>query len=791
MASFWLLLCTACWPSADASVRVLTDHPARALEEALVGPGQIPPWRSHGEEKSLKRRQEHKKLETWLLTSEGLPCSLPFWHEGQKYSGCHPDGWCCLDEQCTRTGTCGHLAPTKLPLQLPRDVPTTSCHLKSLGGQFKWLPKASRKSNVNLVFLLLKPGQSLSDKDLRSLLEVSQEVGNIEIVLMSYAADAEVLQVMLALQSRVHQLANTSKARLQNLHLVTEPAGAVLFHSCWLPSVIQAWSKDEEVLTFLDAERRELVSTATTATQGTRGEWAPTPDKSFVQELPLRWAGLLCDGNEENSKWPPASQALEGFVALVARGECSFYQKVQRAQALGATSVVIFSQDETPIVMGCATPDPCDEALQISAVMVGKTVGELLLEAIFPENSSSSAESSGATEVSARFAVKRQGPSMVALLGHGDRLWYNTFPGFGKVSDEIRGMDFRGRLLQRTEELSQLSESGDVLRISILERERMPGSITRSWTLEQAALIRDGLYDELEVELRLDCVDHLDENCPPWDHELNLFVCTAGRSKDPTDCGHSDDTIARWITAYGREGHWLTHAPAAIPLLTESESTLRLATWQEYTVTLVFWFRRARAGLAPQARMPLWSGGIFDLNYNAIREPMYFKVPPRSTKVVLTTLITGHGWGVDEANCAEFCNHVHHFTVNGISSHQLVKDNAVASTNDGCQAQVLSGVVPNQFGTWPFGRAGWCPGKDVPWWEVDITEWTVAGEQNTIAYQALFNGSDYDPVPSNDSHNLGFPAEIHLVSALMFYGEHSDTAATRQPPSPPPRILLP
>ena len=153
-------------------------------------------------------------------------------------------------------------------------------------------------------------------------------------------------------------------------------------------------------------------------------------------------------------------------------------------------------------------------------------------------------------------------------------------PRFSKVSDEIRGMDFQRHLLKRTHELSEL---GDVLRVSVLDRELMPGSITKPWTLEQAALVRDGRYDELEIELRLDCEDHLDENCPPWDHELNLFVCTPGRSAKPMDCGGSDDTIARWITAYGREGHWLTKAPAAIPLLTahSAQSTLRLATWQE------------------------------------------------------------------------------------------------------------------------------------------------------------------------------------------------------------------
>ena len=37
--------------------------------------------------------------------------------------------------------------------------------------------------------------------------------------------------------------------------------------------------------------------------------------------------------------------------------------------------------------------------------------------------------------------------------------------------------------------------------------------------------------------------------------------------------------------------------------------------------------------------------------------------------------------------------------------------------------KVHLGVVPNQYGTWPYGRAGWCPGQQVEWWEVDVTKW--------------------------------------------------------------------
>lgn len=311
----------------------------------LSVPGQVPPALSwDGQRKKLPTRMQNvqRKSKTWLLTSEGLPCFLPFWHRGQKHSGCHPEGWCCLDELCARTGTCRGLEQAHLPLQLPHDVPDTGCHLKSLGGHFEWLPaaaEASQKKNAILVFLLLQKGESLSTEDMRSLLDVSGEL-DVEIVFMSYAGQVEVKEAMGTLQSGFRQLANSSlkTPRMMNLHFVIEPADAVAYHACWLSSVIQAWSREKEVLAFA-ADQRELVSTSA---QGTRGGWAARVDRHMDRELPLQWAGLLCEGprdSEDDSPWPPASSNLQGFVALAARGECSFYQKVQKAQALGATSV--------------------------------------------------------------------------------------------------------------------------------------------------------------------------------------------------------------------------------------------------------------------------------------------------------------------------------------------------------------------------------------------------------------------------------------------------------------------
>ena len=119
-------------------------------------------------------------------------------------------------------------------------------------------------------------------------------------------------------------------------------------------------------------------------------------------------------------------------------------------------------------------------------------------------------------------------------------------------------------------------------------------------------------------------------------------------------------------------------------------------------------------------------------------------------------LITGHGFGGDWANCAEFCNHTHHFKIGAL---ELSQEHPEAGTGTGCQKQVKNGVVPNQYGTWPFGRGGWCPGWDVQPFVGDFTAAATPG-LNTITYQSLHQGVEFDP-------NRG--AEIWMSSHLVFW----------------------
>jgi len=137
------------------------------------------------------------------------------------------------------------------------------------------------------------------------------------------------------------------------------------------------------------------------------------------------------------------------------------------------------------------------------------------------------------------------------------------------------------------------------------------------------------------------------------------------------------------------------------------------------------------------------------------------EVPGTATRVGLAAMITGHGFGDTDENCAEFCNHQHLFTLN--SADTYTRDQLPwVEIADGCAEQVDYGTVPNQAGTWPFGRGGWCPGLQVNMWEEDITSSVMRGELNQVSYLGLVDGQTFRP-------NFGTWAHIQMSSYLVYY----------------------
>eukprot|EP00955_Chlamydomonas_euryale_P117185 366459-Chlamydomonas_euryale.AAC.2 len=79
--------------------------------------------------------------------------------------------------------------------------------------------------------------------------------------------------------------------------------------------------------------------------------------------------------------------------------------------------------------------------------------------------------------------------------------------------------------------------------------------------------------------------------------------------------------------------------------------------------------------------------------------------------------------------------------------------------------QVAAGAVPNEYGTWFFGRNGWCNGRDVTPQSWDVSdELLPPGGTNVLRYRSLLRGEEYDGVSDVDG-----AAELLMSSYLVFY----------------------
>ena len=265
----------------------------------------------------------------------------------------------------------------------------------------------------------------------------------------------------------------------------------------------------------------------------------------------------------------------------------------------------------------------------------------------------------------------------------------------------------------------------------------------------------EGVSENGELYIMLEQLCDDPKKCE-WDRLERLFLCDETGEKCETEIG-------RWITTYGRSGKWLTDITPLKPLFEkDGKYNFRFTVDGDYYVNnldFVFIKKELSAGIP----VPLFNQREqFDETYNSQFEPMQIEISVDVPKAKIVAYITGHGNGSEQANCAEFCQFESVFTVNGTD---FVIDFKNAGTADGCFEKVSDGVVPNQYGSWPYGRAGWCPGEDVKLIEMDVTDALVSGE-NVFSYAAYLDGEIYEPVVTDES---GYRAEIYLTSYLVVY----------------------
>ena len=291
-------------------------------------------------------------------------------------------------------------------------------------------------------------------------------------------------------------------------------------------------------------------------------------------------------------------------------------------------------------------------------------------------------------------------------------------------------------------ELGVFSDDGEPYdEITVWERDHYTGgwasSISQTITLPSDEELSQ--YEKFEVELLRGCPDsymnYSDAGCDDYDRIAHMYVC----EEDGSSCME----IARWITPFDRQPHSLTDiTPFIAGLRPGGNKTIKFqeSGWPNSLLTLKLRLYDLEENVTnPKEIIPIWNGTVqFNPSYGENRPPTAFSVPENATKVEFVAYLTGHGWGSAGCfNCAEFCNSKHIFEVNG-GVFEFERAHPNASDNNYCMEleTIAQGVIPNQYGTWGYGRAGWCPGQDVVPYRTDITNAVALGDENIIDYTA-------------------------------------------------------
>ena len=268
------------------------------------------------------------------------------------------------------------------------------------------------------------------------------------------------------------------------------------------------------------------------------------------------------------------------------------------------------------------------------------------------------------------------------------------------------------------------------------------GDLTSTLSLTGDLLDTIMASPSIQLDFQLGCTGKFDYECPEWDHVIQLFLCCG----DETQCSacpqliwsernatfssiEEDQTeercgpeVGRWMTPFRRaRGRWLTDVTAlrgafAGQLARNAPEKcvfrMRSVTWA--ATGDQYWLPRLdlRIGLPPAVKkggppsfptiFPLFGSRTFDKHFND-RKPYVFVTPREGlASCKIRALITGHGF--DDFGCAEFCAGISNiFDVNGIE-YRLDFDGA--GTQLGCTDQVSKGSIPNEHGTWFYGRNG-------------------------------------------------------------------------------------
>lgn len=240
-----------------------------------------------------------------------------------------------------------------------------------------------------------------------------------------------------------------------------------------------------------------------------------------------------------------------------------------------------------------------------------------------------------------------------------------------------------------------------------------PYSYTGTYELPSSV----GGYSQILGHLSITCPPG---GCDPWDRIAQISI--KGRDGEWYE-------ILRYITPYGIAcDHTIDLTRFADLLQGVVDLRMDLVTYQngwEFSLNIEF---TPGDVVFPYSRVEKLWNGTFPFGDPKNLQPLdtfHIQFSPQAQEAELFVVNTGHGWGENNTqNAAEFyeANHVFKIDGQGAFAQKLWTD--CNPNPDGCT---------DQFGTWQYDRAGWCPGAISPGYSYNLSGW-ILNEKIKLSY---------------------------------------------------------
>jgi hypothetical protein len=279
-----------------------------------------------------------------------------------------------------------------------------------------------------------------------------------------------------------------------------------------------------------------------------------------------------------------------------------------------------------------------------------------------------------------------------------------------------------------------------------------------------------GSWQQIYMKVELGCP--ADGKCDVWDRAAAISLLDGATATTGIE-------LARYMTPYHRGFCFVADVTDLASQLSGTKTVRSFVdTWVSnddnqnghgWAVTTKFLFRAGTRDTTAYASeiIPLWEnqaeGKLITIGdpsqpIDAVMPPRTVTIPADAKKVQLRYIVTGHGQG-GQANCAEFCQLQYKTSLGNDSV-------AVTPWRPDCDVNPVS----PQDGTWPYARAGWCPGSYAAPKVVDITSKVTPGTDTVLSFSVVDgNGAEFvnQCRPGNgtdddgDPHHVGVPASLN------------------------------